>query len=367
MIASRYIGLKIGFWFAGKSLEKLWFKEMIEEANSLGVTFIEFDFFGGVLPNIAIDALYWKCSLFAPDSFNALSDRDHLRTLELFRSFVCVHPSIYYLGPPSNGCTQNRTAMKRLWDALDLSVAHPIHGTVVVRQPVWTSIAPTSALLASDFRYPLVAKPIAASSHSIALIYNFLGLAEYQQAMKENGDDASFTLEEFHNHSGVIYKLYALGDNYWIFSRPSFPNIDLTRLPFDKNGSVVNYEIPSVRVSRGKGKEQSDGKVGISTTHSNSKSEDSNFPSRSSSSQPCNSPPSLLPDSAARALMAYVRQHAQGLDVFGVDLIRCDATAVFYVIDINFAPSYAEVPSGQSMLLHHILDETLKLKEKMPK
>jgi phosphomannomutase len=122
-----------------------------------------------------------------------------------------------------------------------------------------------------------------------------------------------------------MHKLYFLGKKVWVYYRKSFENITKNQ---SENGK--NYEIPAFRVSQ----------------------EVTNIDELPM--------PNPLPNEALTQIRNYIALKDPSLNMFGIDIIQDSVTKVYYIIDINFAPSYAEVPNGPSLLLNHLLSGTVQ-------
>lgn len=279
------------------------------EAKQLGVEFINFDM-TKELPSTQIDCFFWK----SPPPYDSNDETDIL-TVQRFNEFISGHPWIHMIGP-IDGTTNFRDHMKKFFSDLAIDV-----GDTKIRQPSWQYLSPNDDTHV-NLEYPLVAKPRHALNHTIALIYNQEGLKEYRSQLPNE----SFTLEEFKNHDSVMHKLYFLGKKCWVYYRKSFDNITSTT-----NEEGKNFEIPSTRISQEI--TNSEGNLAI---------------------------PNPLPNEALTEIRNYITRKDPSLSMFGIDIIQDVTSKIYYIIDINFAPSYAEVPQGPSLLLNHILSGTLQ-------
>jgi len=62
-----------------------------------------------------------------------------------------------------------------------------------------------------------------------------------------------------------------------------------------------------------------------------------------------------LPQAVIDKIYEVVHEKDASLEMFGIDVIRDSETGIYHIVDLNFAPSYAEVVSGSSLVLNHIL------------
>ena len=64
--------------------------------------------------------------------------------------------------------------------------------------------------------------------------------------------------------------------------------------------------------------------------------------------------PSVTPDRKALELAARAIQRGFGLSVIGFDMVWSQEAQTYYVIDINYFPSFADVPFQAHYILAHL-------------
>lgn len=174
--------------------------------------------------------------------------------------------------------------------------------------------------------FPIIAKPLAASgtdaSHKMELVFHRDGLLKLKPPI---------VLQEFVNHGGVIFKVYVAGDHVNCVKRKSLPDISEEKLKRCE-GSVQFSLISNMSMKDHKAEE---GKY-----YEKMHLEDAVMP-----------PISFVTD-IARGL-----RRAMGLNLFNFDVIRDAKIGNHYVVvDINYFPGYAKMPSYETVLTDFFCD-----------
>jgi hypothetical protein len=83
-----------------------------------------------------------------------------------------------------------------------------------------------SALLPSNFTFPAICKSVQASgdtkAHQMMIVWSVSDLGTFTRP---------YILQEYINHNATVFKLYVLGSEFHIVTRPSFPNLSSTPQP----------------------------------------------------------------------------------------------------------------------------------------
>lgn len=160
-------------------------------------------------------------------------------------------------------------------------------------------------------KFPVIAKPLAANasakSHELSLVFGKDGL---------NGLKPPIVLQEFVNHGGVIFKVYVVGEYAQCVKRHSLPNISEEKL------GTLRGRVPFSQISN-----------------------------QAYVIEEVEMPPMSFINDVANGLRL-----AMNLNLFNFDMIR-DATAgnKYLVIDINYFPGYAKMPSYETVLTDFLL------------
>lgn len=167
-------------------------------------------------------------------------------------------------------------------------------------------------LSVQDVKFPILAKPTAASldehSHDMKLVFT----ADYLC-------DLTFPclIQEFCNHSGIVYKIFVVGDNHIVYQRPSVKDVH----PLSKN--TLYFDTRNVSKL---------GKSFIPDLHV----EDPNTCSWISSDEN----PDLLNRNVVNVLCDRLRR-LTNLYLFGIDILVEKATGNYALIDVNHFPGYS--------------------------
>ncbi|OWM88270.1 inositol-tetrakisphosphate 1-kinase 1 [Punica granatum] len=176
----------------------------------------------------------------------------------------------------------------------------------------------------ASLKFPVIAKPLvadgSAKSHKMALIFNHDGLNKLKPPI---------VLQEFVNHGGVIFKVYVVGQHVKCVKRKSLPDVSEEKLG-SLEGSLSFSQVSNLATN-----ERNDDKY-YKLMHL----EDTEMP-----------PQSLITD-IARGL-----RKAMKLNLFNFDVIRDSRVGTRYlIIDINYFPGYAKMPSYETVLTDFFCD-----------
>lgn len=176
-----------------------------------------------------------------------------------------------------------------------------------------------------DLKFPVIAKPLvadgSAKSHKMALVFNEEGFKKLKPP---------FVLQEFVNHGGVIFKVYVVGERVKCVKRKSLPDVSKEKL------ATLTGSLSFSQVSN------------LTTQNTNSRSNDVDMSDVENVEMP---PLSFITD------IALGLRRAMGLNLFNFDVIRDSRLGNRYlVIDINYFPGYAKMPSYESVLTNFFYD-----------
>ncbi|KAE9459309.1 hypothetical protein C3L33_08799, partial [Rhododendron williamsianum] len=180
-------------------------------------------------------------------------------------------------------------------------------------------------LWTEGLKFPVIAKPLvadgSAKSHKMSLVFNREGLSKLKPPI---------VLQEFVNHGGVIFKVYVVGDYVKCVKRNSLPDVSEEK--------VTSLE-SSLCFSQ------------ISNLPSHDKSDEDKY-STSNLLEEAEMPPSRLITDIALGLRKATKLH-----LFNFDVIRDIRVGNRYlVIDINYFPGYAKMPSYETVLTDFFCD-----------
>ncbi|KAH6816888.1 Inositol 1 [Perilla frutescens var. frutescens] len=180
--------------------------------------------------------------------------------------------------------------------------------------------APAVAEAEVKLKFPVIAKPLvadgSAKSHKMSLVYNRDGLSKLKPPV---------VLQEFVNHGGVIFKVYVVGEYVKCVKRKSLPDVNEENLRNLKGLLLFSQ---------------------VSNLNSVERSGDTYYKMMDLEDGKTEIPPMNLLVDIARGL-----RMAMGLHLFNFDVIRDTRIGNRYlVIDINYFPGYAKMPSYEHVL-----------------
>ncbi|KAI8349466.1 inositol-tetrakisphosphate 1-kinase [Choanephora cucurbitarum] len=181
-----------------------------------------------------------------------------------------------------------------------------------------------------DIQFPAMCKRRTACSsteaHQMTLIPSERGMLQLQ---KYYGDEDSVILQEFIQHDGVIVKVYVADGQITASTRPSFKNLDQT-------GEVVHFDSQTLPKHFETKNELSDG---LDRVFLRSDPEDIHLHKEA------------LLDMDRLQMIADSLYHQLGLTFFGFDVLLQAQTNAYYVVDVNYFPSFKNVDNFHSMFV----------------
>lgn len=196
------------------------------------------------------------------------------------------------------------------------------YGKVCTPRQLVISKDPTSVpdeIIKAGLTVPLVVKPLvvdgSVKSHALFLAYDHISLSELEPPM---------VLQEFINHSGVLFKVFIVGESIKVVRRFSLP--DVTESDLSRISGVFCF--PRVSCA-----ESSADDVDLDPVVAEL-------------------PPQPLLEVLAREL-----HHRLGLRLFNIDMIRQKGSKdLYYIIDINYFPGYGKMPEYEHMFTDFLLN-----------
>uniref|UniRef100_A0A7S4EKH0 Uncharacterized protein n=1 Tax=Pseudo-nitzschia australis TaxID=44445 RepID=A0A7S4EKH0_9STRA len=210
---------------------------------------------------------------------------------------------------------------------------------------------------------PLIVKPIIAAgtkqSHSMLI------------ALKEsalNKLPPRSIVQEFVNHDATLYKVYVLGDFVNVYRRHSLPD-----LPSDLSDATVDMvEFDSQRPYPKLKDFGFDTTENINDNNSGSSSIDvnNNVNNNITKSGCAHANVNANTNSTFMVTVEEVRpivdvlKRAFGLELFGFDILMGSNSGECFVVDVNYFPSYKEVPNFPSLLAQYLTQRALEQRRK---
>ena len=175
-------------------------------------------------------------------------------------------------------------------------------------------------------KFPVISKPLvadgSAKSHKMALVYNHDGLNKLKPPI---------VLQEFVNHGGVIFKVYVVGSHVQCVKRKSLPDVSASSSSTSGDAAVLPFSQVSNIATDEKAEEKYYEMMDLDDTKM---------------------PPQEFIEGIANGLRGALK-----LNLFNFDVIRDARFAErYFIIDINYFPGYAKMPSYETVLTDFFWD-----------
>ncbi|KAL1213045.1 Inositol-tetrakisphosphate 1-kinase 1 [Cardamine amara subsp. amara] len=313
-IQERYL---VGYALAAKKQHSFIQPSLIEHSKQRGIDLVKLDPTKSLVEQGKLDCIIHK-----------LYDVDWKENLHKFREKCPGVPVID--SPEAIERLHNRVSMLEVITQLRFPVSDSERFGVPEQVVVMDSSVLSGGGALGELKFPVIAKPLdadgSAKSHKMFLIYD-------QEGMKIL--KAPIVLQEFVNHGGVIFKVYVVGDHVKCVKRRSLPDISEEKIGTSK-GSLPFSQISNLTAQEDKNKEYGEDR----------------------SLETVEMPPSSFLTDLAKAM-----RESMGLNLFNFDVIRDARDANRYlIIDINYFPGYAKMPSYEPVLTEFFWDMVTKKK-----
>ena len=189
----------------------------------------------------------------------------------------------------------------------------------------------------SKLSTPLIVKPLIAAGTKQS---HYMLIAIQESALTKLPPKS--IVQEFVNHDATLYKVYVLGDFVNVYKRHSLPN-----LPSDLSEATVDM-------------------VKFDSQRPYPKLKD--FGIENEDGSDCNN--CSIPLSASTVTREEVKpivevlKRAFGLELFGFDILMGSNNGDCFVVDVNYFPSYKEVPDFPSLLAQYLTQRVLEQRRK---
>ncbi|XP_035839535.1 inositol 1,3,4-trisphosphate 5/6-kinase 4 isoform X3 [Helianthus annuus] len=185
---------------------------------------------------------------------------------------------------------------------------HKIRGAYFLQVDNFEDVQFEQRLHEAKLSLPSIVKPQVAcgvaEAHSMAIVFkavDFLGLSVPLPAV----------VQEYVDHSSTLFKMYVLGEKVFYAVKNSTPNADILKNSSEKNGSkpLLFDSLKSLPIDGSKMKEQPDLDIELVT-----------------------------------GAATYLRR-VLDLTIFGFDVVIQEGTRDHVIVDVNYLPSFKEVPN----------------------
>lgn len=233
------------------------------------------------------------------------------------------------------------------------------------------------AIQKAQLSFPLIAKPLTAAgtkaSHSMAVVTHPSGLEFI-------ADRVPCLLQEYANHNSVLYKVYVLGDFVSVYKRRSLPNLP-SSITTPRQGVPVVIEFDSQRPYprlKDFGYRHSEVPSRQNPDSNQTLDDKVTMDAASTSSLPPFAGKSIsqktldLTPEEVRPIVEVLKR-AFGLEMFGFDVLLKATTEsdgditreeedkpAMLVVDVNYFPSYKEVPDFPALLAKFLTSRAIQ-------
>mmetsp|Transcript_14568 Transcript_14568/g.22463 ORF Transcript_14568/g.22463 Transcript_14568/m.22463 type:complete len:538 (-) Transcript_14568:235-1848(-) len=230
-------------------------------------------------------------------------------------------------------------------------------------------------IFTAPFTFPLIAKPLTAAgtveSHKLGIVLGKGGLKKLQKPC---------IVQEYANHDAALFKVYVLGEEVFVYRRPSLPNLptgesssrvygDLVEFdsqrPYPKLSDFGEFSPSSRKTTVAAEKWGSTWKMDPHHCRKRRKVENVNYASTAMLAA------TFMTEEEIRPVVSVLRK-AFGLELFGFDVLvtRARQTMVhtenekeILVVDVNYFPSYKEVSNFPTLLAKYLTQRAIAGKE----
>jgi inositol-1,3,4-trisphosphate 5/6-kinase/inositol-tetrakisphosphate 1-kinase len=214
---------------------------------------------------------------------------------------------------------------------------------------------------------PLIVKPLIAAGTKQS---HCLSIALKESALSKLPPRS--IVQEFVNHDATLYKVYVLGDFVSVYERHSLPNlpadlsnatVDLVEFDSQRPYPKLNdFGLDVVEVDNNNTCTSSTSTDSNTTTCNN---QSTTTTSQHSSSTSSSSVPVRVPVTVNEVKpIVDVLKKAFGLELFGFDILIGSNNGDCFVVDVNYFPSYKEVPNFPSLLAQYLTQRVLEQRRK---
>lgn len=297
----------IGYALAPKKENSFIQQSLLQQAKDRGIDLVRIDSEKPLISQAPFDCIIHK-----------LYGKDWKEQLEQFSS---SYPNVVIIDhPEAIERLHNRISMLEF--VTQLEIPHETETFGIPKQIVIYNseelFEPTAASI-GGLKFPVIAKPLvadgSAKSHKMSLVFNHDGLKMLKPPI---------VLQEFVNHGGVIFKVYVVGEYVQCVKRKSLPDVSEEKLR-TLEGSLSFSQVSNLTSPERSNNNKNFDMVDI---------ENAEMP-----------PLSFITD------IAIGLRKAMGLNLFNFDVIRDVGVGNLYlVIDINYFPGYAKMPSYEPVL-----------------
>lgn len=316
---------RVGYWWSEKKSRKINVPELTAVCRSSGLELVKLDFDRPFEEQGPFTAIVHKMSDIL---VKAKKDDSQAKAICVsFQSYVNSHPEMAVIDSLENvDKVLGRYEQYKIVNESEICDEGDIFIPAFMELTTMNIPENISKMKSAGIDFPVVCKPIMAHgstrSHQMCIIFNEEGLNDIM---------IPCIVQNFINHNAVLYKLFIIGDEYFVIERPSLKNFcvsDQKTIFFDSNEISKPNSVSELTAL------------------------DDN-----ESYTPTVWPEKKKMDNIVRVLHKYL-----GLDLLGIDVIIDNRTGHYAIIDMNVFPGYSEADNFYHLLTNLILNK-IHLKE----
>ncbi|XP_021816216.1 inositol-tetrakisphosphate 1-kinase 1-like [Prunus avium] len=326
---------RIGYAFAPKKEQSFIQPSLLDHASQNGIDFVPISITDSLSEEEAAEALIQQ------GPFHCIIHKLYgHRWNHQLKQYSSKYPQTLILDPPDSiERLHNRVSMLQVVSALKLNSQFNISVSVPKQVVLQNPQSPDSIhnnTIDGAVEFPVIAKPLlangSAKSHEMCLVFDPKGLQTLLLTTTTTTTTSASTqpilLQQFVNHGEVVFKVYVIGEYVQCVKRSSLPDISEQQLT-----ALEGQVLPFSQISNSPQPQEGD-EHGLGLAH-----------------DPHEMPPSDFVEELARGIRLGLK-----LNFFNFDVIRDSGNPhSYFVIDINYFPGYAKLPSYEQMLTNFLL------------
>jgi len=291
----------IGCYITDKKKQQLDWDRFVELAKKNNIIVHDIDLSKFAYPSVQFSLVITKFNY----ELNAISgdnpDSKCAENLKNFQEFLKKYPEIIQIDPIK--CQKKLTTRPKMLKLFH-QMATDIQDLYVPESLVLSENDP----LPQNFPFPAICKSLEAigalASHEMCIVWDESGLKQLKRPT---------LVQQLINHNSTIFKVFIIGEFYYIVKRPSIRNFTP-----QTGGKTVHFNSQEFTALQG---------------------------------QPT---APLPPPSLINSMIKFLREDSD-MSLIGVDIITCNTTGKHFIIDANYFPGYTGVEDCPEKFLGLVL------------
>lgn len=190
-------------------------------------------------------------------------------------------------------------------------------------------------LLSKDISFPIICKPISAYSHSMVILHSFNQIANLKKYYNENEE---LIIQEFIHHDGILIKVYNIDDNISFDFCPSF------EISSKQKDIIYFNTLRLPKKIKGNCEDISPNLVDVFQFQNNDKIITKKIKD--------------IDKNRIYQISLYIKK-CLNISLFGFDILLTNDNK-YYIIDINYFPSFRNFPKFEELFINSLLKKLEK-------